>query len=160
MAEVVDHYNASAPTYTEQYDETMIHTATEYPANYFRLKKIKDRINELGIKSVYELGIGDGSPITAMARMGLRVGGSDFSEGMLKVAKQQFVDNGFDPDLLTFGNLDRREATIKAQHGSRVHAALGVGGLVLIVGIHQERHQGSREPRGWLDDIGSPALVQ
>ena len=55
MAEVVDHYNASAPTYTEQYDETMIHTATEDPANYFRLKKIKDRINELGIKSVYEL---------------------------------------------------------------------------------------------------------
>jgi 2-polyprenyl-3-methyl-5-hydroxy-6-metoxy-1,4-benzoquinol methylase len=106
MAEVVDHYNASAPTYTEQYDETTIHTAAEYPANYFRLKKIKERINELGIKSVYELGIGDGSPITAIAKMGLKVGGSDFSPGMLKVAQQQFVDNGFDPELLTFGDID------------------------------------------------------
>jgi 2-polyprenyl-3-methyl-5-hydroxy-6-metoxy-1,4-benzoquinol methylase len=129
MAEVVDHYNASAPTYTEQYDETMIHTATEYPANYFRLKKIKDRINELGIKSVYELGIGDGSPITAMARMGLRVSGSDFSEGMLKVAKQQFVDNGFDPDLLTFGNLDRRDTLEAAIATGPYDAVMALGVL-------------------------------
>lgn len=105
MAEVSSHYQASAPFYTEQYDESKILTSEAYPANFFRLKKIKERVQALGIKSVYELGIGDGSPLTAMGKMGLRVGGSDFTPGMLEVAKAQFVANGLDPDLLTWGDI-------------------------------------------------------
>jgi 2-polyprenyl-3-methyl-5-hydroxy-6-metoxy-1,4-benzoquinol methylase len=128
MAEVVDHYNASAPTYTEQYDESQILTSAEYPANFFRLKKIKERVRDLGITSVYELGIGDGSPITAMAEMGLRVGGSDFAPGMLEVAKTQFVDKGFDPDLLTLGNI---------QDASSLDAAVATGpyDAVMALGV-------------------------
>jgi 2-polyprenyl-3-methyl-5-hydroxy-6-metoxy-1,4-benzoquinol methylase len=105
MAEVVDHYNASAPTYTEQYDESKILTSAEYPANYFRLKKIKERVSALGIRSMFELGIGDGSPIAALGEMGLRVGGCDFAPGMLEVAKAQFVSKGLDPELLSLGNI-------------------------------------------------------
>ena len=47
MAEVVEHYNASAPTYSDQYDPDKILTSADYPANFFRLKKIKQRITEL-----------------------------------------------------------------------------------------------------------------
>ena len=68
MAEVVEHYDASAPTYSEQYDESKILTSADYPANYFRLQKIKERVKALGLTSILELGIGDGSPITAMGR--------------------------------------------------------------------------------------------
>ena len=53
MAEVVEHYDASAPTYSEQYDESKILTSQDYPANYFRLKRIKERVLDLGLTSIY-----------------------------------------------------------------------------------------------------------
>jgi len=35
MADVVDHYDANAPAYSEQYDESKVLTSKEYPANFF-----------------------------------------------------------------------------------------------------------------------------
>jgi 2-polyprenyl-3-methyl-5-hydroxy-6-metoxy-1,4-benzoquinol methylase len=113
MAEVVEHYDASAPTYSEQYDESKILTSEDYPANYFRLKRIKERVLDLGLTSIYELGIGDGSPITAMGELGLRAAGSDLSKGMLKVARAQFESKGLDPSLLTWGDIQDR-STLEA----------------------------------------------
>ena len=113
MADVADHYNASSATYSEQYDESRILTSKEYPANFFRLKRIKERVADLGLTSIYELGIGDGSPLAAMAEMGLRVGGSDLTEGMLAVAKAQFEAKGFDPGVLTLGDIQDR-STLEA----------------------------------------------
>jgi len=114
MADVADHYNASSPTYSEQYDESKILTSEEYPANYFRLKRVKERVRALGLASIYELGIGDGSPLAAMAEMGLRVGGSDLTEGMLGVAKAQFEAKGFDPDVLSLGDIQDRSTLEEA----------------------------------------------
>lgn len=108
MAEVHEHYQASAATYSEQYDENRILTSDEYPANYFRLKRIKERVETLGLTSIYELGIGDGSPLAALAQMGLRVGGSDFTAGMLEVARAQFEAKGLDPSVLTWGDIQER----------------------------------------------------
>jgi demethylmenaquinone methyltransferase/2-methoxy-6-polyprenyl-1,4-benzoquinol methylase len=144
MAEVVDHYDASAPTYTEQYDESKIYTSAEYPANYFRLKKIKERVQELGIGSVYELGIGDGSPILAMAQLGLKVGGSDFSKGMLEVGKKKypklefvfadamklpFKDQEFDVVTMSFGLRNVRDHKVALGEFLRV---LKPGGRLVI----------------------------
>jgi 2-polyprenyl-3-methyl-5-hydroxy-6-metoxy-1,4-benzoquinol methylase len=108
MAEVHEHYQASSATYSEQYDESRILTSEEYPANYFRLKRIKERVQALGLTSIYELGIGDGSPLAAMAELGLKVGGSDLTEGMLDVARAQFVAKGFDPSVITWGDIQDR----------------------------------------------------
>jgi 2-polyprenyl-3-methyl-5-hydroxy-6-metoxy-1,4-benzoquinol methylase len=108
MAEVSEHYQASSATYSQQYDESQILTSDEYPANFFRLKRIKERVQALGLTSIYELGIGDGSPLAAMAELGLRVGGSDLTEGMLDVARAQFVAKGFDPGVLTWGDIQDR----------------------------------------------------
>lgn len=108
MAEVSEHYQASSATYSEQYDESKILTSAEYPANYFRLKRIKERVAALGLTSIYELGIGDGSPLAAMAEMGLKVGGSDLTEGMLDVARAQFTAKGFDASVITWGDIQDR----------------------------------------------------
>jgi 2-polyprenyl-3-methyl-5-hydroxy-6-metoxy-1,4-benzoquinol methylase len=128
MADVVEHYDASAPTYSEQYDESKLLTSEEFPANYYRLKKIKQRVFDLGLSSIYELGIGDGSPITAMGKMGLRVGGSDLSEAMLGVARSQFEANGLDPSVLTWGDIQDR---------STLEAAIATGpyGGVMALGV-------------------------
>jgi len=108
MADVVDHYDASAPTYSEQYDASKLLTSAEYPANYFRLERVKERVRALGLTSMYELGIGDGSPLAALGEMGIRVAGSDLSEGMLKVAREQFIAKGLDPAGLTWGDIQDR----------------------------------------------------
>ncbi|MDA2989329.1 MAG: methyltransferase [Actinomycetota bacterium] len=108
MAEVHEHYQASSATYSEQYDESKILTSEEYPANFFRLKRIKERVQALGLTSIYELGIGDGSPLAAMAELGLKVGGSDLTEGMLDVARAQLVAKGFDPSVITWGDIQDR----------------------------------------------------
>lgn len=114
MAEVHEHYQASSATYSEQYDETKVLTSKDYPANFFRLKRIKERVQSLGLTSIYELGIGDGSPLAAMAEMGLRVGGSDFTEGMLHVARAQFEAKGLDPSVITWGDIDDRSTLEEA----------------------------------------------
>lgn len=129
MADVVDHYDASAPTYSEQYDESKILTSKEYPANFFRLKKIKKRAAELGLTSMYELGIGDGSPLAALGEMGLRVGGSDFSEGMLAVARAQFEEKGLDPSLLTWGDIQDRATLESAIATGPYDAVMALGVL-------------------------------
>jgi len=113
MAEVHEHYQASSATYSEQYDESKILTSDEYPANYFRLERIKVRVQALGLRSIYELGIGDGSPLAAMAELGLKVGGSDLTEGMLHVARAQFTSKGFDPSVITWGDIQDR-STLEA----------------------------------------------
>ena len=114
MAEVHEHYQASSATYSEQYDESRILTSEEYPANYFRLKRIKERVQALGLTSIYELGIGDGSPLAAMAELGLKVGGSDLTEGMLDVARAQLVTKGFDPSVITWGDIQDRSTLEEA----------------------------------------------
>jgi len=129
MAEVVSHYDASAPTYSQQYDESKILTSEEYPANYFRLQKIKRRVQELGISSIFELGIGDGSPITAMGQLGLRVGGCDLSEGMLTVARAQFAANGLDPALLTWGDIQDASSLDEAVARGPYDAVMALGVL-------------------------------
>lgn len=129
MADVADHYNASSSTYSEQYDEARILTSAEYPANYFRLQRIKERVADLGIGSIYELGIGDGSPLAAMAGMGLRVGGSDLTEGMLAVAKAQFEAKGFDPSVLTLGDIQDRASLADAIATGPYDAVMALGVL-------------------------------
>lgn len=129
MKEVVDHYNASSATYSEQYDPSKVLTSPEYPANFFRLELIKKRISELGLTSVYELGIGDGSPIAAIAEMGLRVGGSDFSEGMLEVARRQFHDRGLDSALLSWGDIQDRKTLEDAIATGPYDAVMALGVL-------------------------------
>lgn len=129
MADVADHYNASSATYSEQYDESKIMTSKEYPANFFRLKRIKERVRALGISSIYELGIGDGSPLAAMAELGLRVGGSDLTEGMLGVAQAQFEAKGLDASVLTLGDIQERSSLESAIATGPYDAVMALGVL-------------------------------
>lgn len=152
MAEVADHYNASSSTYSEQYDESKILTSKEYPANYFRLKRIKERVQALGLTSIYELGIGDGSPLAAMAGLGLRVGGSDLTEGMLGVAKAQFEAKGFDSSVLTLGDIQDRSTLNEAIASGPYDGVMALGVLphVRDEGVVIDNMSAFIEPGGTL----------
>ena len=68
MGDVAYHYNASSPTYSEQYDKFKIVTSEEYPANYFRLDRTKKGVRDIERTSTSDLVNGDGSPLAAMTK--------------------------------------------------------------------------------------------
>ena len=57
-------------------------------------------------------------------------------------------------------DLDRRQPRVEPQHGALVHPALGVGGLVLDVGLDQERHQRAGQTGRGLDHVRHVPLAR
>ena len=86
-------------------------------------------MTELGLSSVYELGIGDGSPLAALGDVGLRVAGSDRSEGMLAVARAQFEARGLDASGLTWGDIQERSTLESAIATGPYDGVLALGVL-------------------------------
>ncbi len=97
---VASHYDGSASTYADQYDETKIWTNEEYPANYFRLKLVRRILADAGVKSLYEHGVGDATPLVTIAGDGIRVAGNDVSPEMVKFARANMTKHGLDPEAI------------------------------------------------------------
>jgi len=97
---VASHYDGSASTYADQYDETKIWTNEEYPANYFRLKLVRQILADAGVKSLYEHGVGDATPLVTIAGDGIRVAGNDVSPEMVKFARANMTKHGLDPEAI------------------------------------------------------------
>ena len=129
MAEVVAHYDGSSSTYSEQYDPERIFDLTNEPANLFRLRKVAARMQEVGVNSVFELGIGDGSPLAHMAQLGLRVGGCDISQGMLNVARAQFADKGLDASGIFSGDMQDQASLAEGIASGPYDAVMALGVL-------------------------------
>jgi len=98
---VASHYDGSASTYADQYDESKIWTNAEYPANFFRLKLVRQLLKDAGATSVYEHGVGDATPLVAVASDGIRVAGNDVSPEMVKYAKANMLKHGLDPEAIS-----------------------------------------------------------
>ena len=94
---VASHYDGSASTYSDQYDESKIWTNEEYPANFFRLKMVRRILSEAGVKSLYEHGVGDATPLVTIAGDGIRVAGNDVSPEMVKFARTNMEKHNIDP---------------------------------------------------------------
>ncbi len=97
---VASHYDGSASTYADQYDETKIWTNEEYPANFFRLKLVRRILADGGVKSLYEHGVGDATPLVTIAGDGIRVAGNDVSPEMVKFARANMTKHGLDPEAI------------------------------------------------------------
>jgi len=105
MANVNEFYDSVSDDYFRQYQRANLDSPDSYSANYFRLQILVRRIAELGLKSVYEIGVGEGTPLAAMAAMGLRVAGCDISEKMVAAAKENFTKNKLNPDVIAWGDI-------------------------------------------------------
>ncbi len=115
---VASHYDGSASSYGDQYDPEKLWTNAEYPANLFRLQLVQRLLAEAGSTSVYELGVGDASPLSTIGATGLRVAGNDVSPEMVKVARANMEAKGLDGSLITL--LDAQDAAaVRAEHELR-----------------------------------------
>lgn len=107
---VADHYNAVAEDYHLNYDDEAYKSLPHYPANYFRLQILKREVQKLEAGSIYEAGLGEGTPLAHMAEMGLRVAGSDIAHNMVAAARANFTRRGLDPEVIQPGNIDEPQS--------------------------------------------------
>lgn len=126
---VASHYDGSASSYADQYDEQKIWTNEEYPANYFRLQLVLRLLKARGTTSVYEFGCGDATPLVRMAESGLRVAANDVSPEMVRFAQANLSEAGLSADLVTLLDVQddtglEREAALRGEFDSVI--AMGV----------------------------------
>jgi 2-polyprenyl-3-methyl-5-hydroxy-6-metoxy-1,4-benzoquinol methylase len=128
---VSEHYADIADDYVEQYDENNLESHHEYPANYFRLKIIKDRMLSAGSKSFVDAGLGAGIPAIEIAKhLGIKeASGFDFTAGMVELAKKTFASSGLDPAMVFVGDITKSSCFEEATAGQKVDAALALGVL-------------------------------
>lgn len=107
---VASHYDGSASTYADQYDESKIWTNEEYPANFFRLKMVRRILADAGVKSLYEHGVGDATPLVTVASDGIRVAGNDVSPEMVKFARANMEEHKLDPNLINLLDVQNPDA--------------------------------------------------
>ncbi|MGH6893721.1 MAG: class I SAM-dependent methyltransferase, partial [Dongiaceae bacterium] len=112
-SDVARFYDAEAGDYHRMYQRENLERLERYPANYFRLQILVRRLASLGSKRVYEIGVGEGTPLVAMAKLGLEVAGCDISEAMVTAARKNFLANGLSADLIQWG--DVQDATTLAR---------------------------------------------
>lgn len=126
---VASHYDGSASSYGEQYDEARIWTNEEYPANYFRLQLVRELLKASGAKSLYELGVGDATPLVTIAGDGLRVAGNDISPEMVRHARENMRSHGCDPQAIDL--LDVQDSSSLAA----IQARVGSFDAVMALGV-------------------------
>lgn len=91
QSNVAAFYNAVASGYGDQYKREQMMTSEVYPANYFRLQILCNRLAHLGCKSLYEVGVGEGTPLAVVAGMGIDVAGCDVSPEMVRRAQDRLA---------------------------------------------------------------------
>jgi 2-polyprenyl-3-methyl-5-hydroxy-6-metoxy-1,4-benzoquinol methylase len=103
---VSHHYDAGAKNYHLQYDRELLHdTSRDYPANYFRLQLLLNSFIAKGLKRVIEVGVGEGTPLSTLARTGMDVWGFDISEAMVQKSKERMQENKLNPEHIFWGDI-------------------------------------------------------
>ncbi|MFN6934554.1 MAG: class I SAM-dependent methyltransferase, partial [Tsuneonella sp.] len=97
-ADVHEYYDAVSEEYFQQYQRENLRSSEEYPANYFRLQLLVRLLAEANARSVFEVGVGEGTPLVTMASLGLNVVGCDIADSMVAQARQTFEKNGLSAD--------------------------------------------------------------
>jgi 2-polyprenyl-3-methyl-5-hydroxy-6-metoxy-1,4-benzoquinol methylase len=126
---VAAYYNSVAKNYHQQYQRENLVAYGEYPANYFRLQILVQRLASLSLTSVYEVGVGTGTPLATIASMGLRVAGCDIADAMVTKAKAAFSARGLSPDLIQWGDIQDSTTFVNQLAGGPFDAVIAAGVL-------------------------------
>ena len=123
------HYDSVAAQYHKQYQRENLQALDAYPANYFRLQILLRCIASGGLRRVYEVGVGEGTPLALIANMGVEVAGCDISDAMVAEARKTFRRHRLPPELIQWGDIED-SATLAAQlKGGRYDAVIAAGVL-------------------------------
>ena len=133
---VASHYDGSASTYADQYDPDKLWTNAEYPSNYFRLQLVQRLLAGAEVRSVYELGVGDATPLVTIADTGIAVSGNDVSPEMVKFARANMQSHGHDPEVISL--LDAQDPDAMRAEQARVGEFDAVMALGVIPHVNDD----------------------
>jgi 2-polyprenyl-3-methyl-5-hydroxy-6-metoxy-1,4-benzoquinol methylase len=123
------HYDSVATTYGDRYLRENLLISKEYPANYFRLQMFLQRLAAAHAKSVFEVGVGEGTPLANMAALGLDVAGFDISKPMVEAAQANFSKRGLDPARIQWGDVEDSVSFASQLARGRYDAVIAAGVL-------------------------------
>lgn len=131
---VVDYYENVAADYSSHYDESIsFGDNSYYPANFIRLQMLVERIKASGIRSLYDIGAGEGTPMKYFHNMGLKVAGCDMSPSMVKAALDTLTPLGLSDDTVIQADIeDITSLSTHIQQGP-YDAAIALGVLPHII---------------------------
>jgi len=95
-----------------------------YPVNLLRIKIIEKRLKKFNIKSIFDIGCGSCGSMIRLLKDGYTVQGNDFSEKMIDSGKKNLIKAGYNPNLITVGNIEKTETLPKKKFDAVI--ALGV----------------------------------
>ena len=105
QSQVKQHYSVTASTYRNHYDPAQHDSSPTYPAEYFRLNLLLDRLKETSAKRVLDAGCGEGTPLMRVAELGAEIRGFDFTPEMIEEARDIFSAQGLNPDWVIVGDV-------------------------------------------------------
>lgn len=127
LAKVQEHYDAYAPKYHEQYERNSLFTNEEYPANYFRLQLLLNSFTNKGLKKIFEVGVGEGTPLKTLADAGFDVYGCDLSEKMVEISRRRMRDIGLDADRINWADIQDPTTYAKALRAGPYDGLIAMG---------------------------------
>ena len=123
---LIAHYNALAAEYEAQYRPDSLSSAAVYPANYFRLQMLVRRLGALGARRVYEVGVGEGTPLVTLARAGFEVAGCDIAPAMVDIARRRLLEAGLPAERVRCADAEDRASLGDHAHDFDAVIAAGV----------------------------------
>lgn len=125
---VSSHYDGSADSYGLQYQRENLWTHEDYPANFFRLELVIERLKALRAQSLFEFGVGDATPLVSIAKEGIRVAGFDIAPKMVEVAQENLVANSLDPALVCLADAqDSKTLAPQLERHGQFDAVMALG---------------------------------
>ncbi|MGQ0671761.1 MAG: class I SAM-dependent methyltransferase [Hyphomicrobium sp.] len=124
---VISHYSVNAQTYRNHYDASQLESSATYPAEYFRLRRLLERLAATGARRVLDAGCGEGTPMLRVSELGIEVRGFDFTPEMVEKAKELFTDAGLPERNVIEGNVESFESFQSLTDGGLFDAAVCFG---------------------------------
>jgi len=125
---VIKHYDESASATHELYDkEKLFDVSAPYPANYFRLQLLLNSFKSKKIQNVIEVGVGEGTPLTALGKAGMDVWGFDISKEMVKKSKENMKKNNMNQEQIFCGDIQDSATYTQVLNGMKFDGLIAMG---------------------------------
>ncbi|MDQ7834254.1 MAG: methyltransferase domain-containing protein [Humidesulfovibrio sp.] len=106
-SKVKSFYDSVAEDYHLQYQRERMHDITaKYPNNYIRLQILINAFLAKGTRRIIDVGVGEGTPLSLLSRMGIEAWGFDISPNMVTKARANMKQHGLDPERVFVGDIE------------------------------------------------------
>jgi 2-polyprenyl-3-methyl-5-hydroxy-6-metoxy-1,4-benzoquinol methylase len=103
---ITNYYDAVAEDYHLKYQRESVHDPeSKYPNNYMRLQLLLNSFLAKGVSRVIDVGVGEGTPLALLSRMGIEAWGFDIAPEMVAKAQENMNKNGLDPTRVFLGDI-------------------------------------------------------